>query len=196
MSAPLLGICNDSKINEALELFQKVVENGYPCDQWTCNIIISGRCRSGQTRFALDILRGMNRNGSFNADVIFYARKERCKCKQKRVKEACRMLKLMSERGLKPAISCSSLIHGFCLSSQWKEATSLFNRMMDEGIYLDIVTFNSLIDAFCKQKRMKETCRMLELMSERGVKPNVFTYSSFIHEFCLSGQWKANKLVP
>ncbi|KAK6255219.1 hypothetical protein SCA6_016524 [Theobroma cacao] len=52
-----------------LLLSLKVVENGYPCDQWTCNIIISGRCRSGQTRFALDILRGMNRNGSFNADV-------------------------------------------------------------------------------------------------------------------------------
>lgn len=88
MSAPLLGICNDSKINEALELFQKVVENGYPCDQWTCNIIISGRCRSGQTRFALDILRGMNRNGSFNADVVCYGTIIDGFCKERSIEQA------------------------------------------------------------------------------------------------------------
>ncbi|OMO98380.1 hypothetical protein COLO4_13954 [Corchorus olitorius] len=42
MSVMLRGLCNEGKIDEAMKLFWKIVRIGYPYDEYTCNIVISG----------------------------------------------------------------------------------------------------------------------------------------------------------
>ncbi|OMO88608.1 hypothetical protein COLO4_20171 [Corchorus olitorius] len=64
---------------------------------------------------------------------------------------------------------------------QWKEATSMFNRMMDEGVQPDPVTFNCMIDALCNESRTEEAIegktkdeasRYIEEMVQKGMIPD------------------------
>ena len=91
----------------------------------------------------------------------------------------------MTRKGVKPNVfTYNSLLQGLFHSGQWKEVTSLFNRMMSEG-----VNPGSLINALCKEKRNEEAITMLELMIQRDLKPDIVTYNSLIHGLCTSGQW-------
>ncbi|CAL8082415.1 unnamed protein product [Prunus armeniaca] len=109
-------------------------------------------------------------------------------------------------RGVKPdLVTYNSLINSLCHSVQWKEATRLCNRMLDEGIAPDVVTFNTrmldegiapdvvtfntVIDALCKERRTKEALSVLELMSHRGMRLGIVTYNSLIYGMCLTDQW-------
>ncbi|CAL8991802.1 unnamed protein product [Prunus brigantina] len=93
-------------------------------------------------------------------------------------------------RGVKPdLVTYNSFINSLCHSAQWKEATRLCNRMLDEGIAPDVVTFNTVIDALCKERRTKEALSVLELMSHRGMRLGIVTYNSLIYGMCLTDQW-------
>ncbi|KAK6255214.1 hypothetical protein SCA6_016519 [Theobroma cacao] len=136
-------------------MLELMSERGVKADVITYSSLIHRFCLSGQWKEAASLFHRMMDEG-IHPNV--------------KVKEALTMLELMSERDVKPdVITYNSLIHGFCLSGQWKEAAILFHRMMDEGIHPDVVTFSSLIDALCQQKKVKEARRMLEQMSERGL---------------------------
>ena len=56
-----------------MQLFQKIIENGYPCNQHASGIIIRGLCKSGNLHSAIDMLKEMNENGRFKPNVVFYS---------------------------------------------------------------------------------------------------------------------------
>ncbi|CAL2227531.1 unnamed protein product [Prunus armeniaca] len=63
------------------------------------------------------------------------------------------------------------------------------NRMLDEGIAPDVVTYNTVIEALCKERQTEEALSVLELMSQRGMRLDIFTYNSLINGMCLTDQW-------
>ncbi|MBA0881721.1 hypothetical protein Goshw_028874 [Gossypium schwendimanii] len=68
-----------------------------------------------------------------------------------------------------------------CHSGKWEEVTSLLNRIMNEGVHPNLVTFNSLINALWKEKRIEEAITMLNLMR---IPPDVVTFNSLINALC------------
>ncbi|KAE8724226.1 hypothetical protein F3Y22_tig00010533pilonHSYRG00020 [Hibiscus syriacus] len=72
---------------------------------------------------------------------------------------------------------------------KWAEATSLLDRMMDEGVHPNVLTFSSLIEVLCKEKKTEEAISLFELVIQRGTNPNIFAYNCLIHGFCNSSKW-------
>ncbi|OMO85360.1 hypothetical protein COLO4_21653 [Corchorus olitorius] len=196
MSVLLLGLINEGKIDEALKLFWQIVQKGYPCNEFTCNIIICGLCKSGYTRYAVQILKWMNGNQSLKVklDVVSYSTIIDGFCKEGSVDKSLIMFRDMLDGGIEPnLLTYNTIIHGLCGNGQWNEAKGLLADMINRGISPDVRTFSALIDSLCKEGKTGEAFEILELMTRKGLKPDVFTYTSIIRGFCQSSQWKEGK---
>ncbi|MCV5004772.1 pentatricopeptide repeat-containing protein, partial [Escherichia coli] len=61
------------------------------------------------------------------------------------------------------------------------KAFASVNKMENQGLFPDVITYNAILDGFCKQGRMHEAEQVLRRMTEHGVKPDRSTYTSLIN---------------
>ena len=61
-----------------------------------------------------------------------------------------------------------------------KQCRAVFNKMINEGIQPDVVTYNTLMEGM---KSGRERREVLEEMRQAGVEPNVVTYSTLMQGF-------------
>ncbi|KAK6145575.1 hypothetical protein DH2020_022395 [Rehmannia glutinosa] len=164
----LKGLFRENKINEAQELFRKMVREGFcQLNVVTYGIVIDGLCKAGNTAMAIELLRVMEK-GSYSALKLFNE---------------------MSEKGITPDnFTYNALISGFCNLSRWREVKMLFKEMIDCNLYPDVVTFSTLVDALCKEGLMDEAEDVLHLMMERNVVPYVVSYNALMDGYCLQGR--------
>ncbi|XP_039002765.1 pentatricopeptide repeat-containing protein At1g62930, chloroplastic-like [Hibiscus syriacus] len=194
-------------IQEAISLFDLMTQKGIEPNVATYNMLIRALCKFGEWRLTTKFFENMI-GSEISPDAVTFNSMIDCLCKEGKSSKASEILELMTRKGKEnrrshtmlelmcqrnvksDAITYNSLIHGFCYSGKWEEATSLLHRMMNERVDPDVATFNSFINALCGEKRTKEANTMLELLCQRNVKPEVVTYNSLIHGFCHSGKWE------
>ncbi|PIA40430.1 hypothetical protein AQUCO_02500257v1 [Aquilegia coerulea] len=143
---------------QCLELFYKIANNGS---------FIHGLCNTGQLKGALSFFEKMLEKG-VSPNVITFS--------------ILIDSHLMLQGDEKPnVITYNSLIHGLCISNQWKKATEMFNDMISRGISLDVCTYNILIDAISKEGKIEDAHDLFEVMIiQRGMEPNTVTYNMLI----------------
>ncbi|XWS09168.1 hypothetical protein CRYUN_Cryun40dG0063200 [Craigia yunnanensis] len=91
------------------------MENGYPCNQWTCSIIIRGLCKSGNLSSAVDMRKEINENGSIKQNVVCYNTIIDGFCKERCMDKALIIYQDMVDRSIEPdVVTFNSLIHGLC----------------------------------------------------------------------------------
>ncbi|CAL8991887.1 unnamed protein product [Prunus brigantina] len=195
LNALLQGLCKNSALSEAVELFWKIEEKGYP-DVVTYNTLIYGLCQSGKWEKAKSFLICMVDSG-IPPDVYTYGVLISALCREERIHEALALFEDMTGKGINPNVFIfNSLISASCKCYKWEEAAQLFQNMIDCGSLPDIVTFNAVLDALCKEGKTVEALNLVEEMTRRGQMPNLVTYNSLINGLCLSGRWReATKLL-
>ncbi|MBA0721766.1 hypothetical protein Golax_009271, partial [Gossypium laxum] len=147
------GLCIQSKISEAISIFDGMTERGYQLDLIVYNTILKGLCKTGNTDRAVRFLRLMEGTG-FEPDIVAYNTILDCLCKKGLLKEALNLF------------------------SEMKEATRLLNEMVDNNISLDIVTYTILIDALCTEGMISKAVEIVDTMRKQGIEPNVVTYTT------------------
>nr|KYP71405.1 hypothetical protein KK1_010664 [Cajanus cajan] len=83
-------------------------------------------------------------------------------------------------------VTYNSLIYGFCIMGQLKEAFDLFKDMVLKHINPTNYTFNVLVDGLCKEGKVKEAkdIDIFNTMANRGVTPDVRSYTVMINGLC------------
>ena len=61
-----------------------------------------------------------------------------------------------------------------------RRAREMFDRMRDDGVPPDLVTYNTLIDACINARAPAEAWNILREISESGLKPAVVTYTTLL----------------
>ncbi|MBA0812955.1 hypothetical protein Gohar_026859, partial [Gossypium harknessii] len=84
----LIGRSDEGKMNKAMGVFRKILDNGYPHNHYTFSIIMRKLCRSGNSRFAVLLLLKMNGNGSFQPGAVCYSTIIDGICKENRMDKA------------------------------------------------------------------------------------------------------------
>ena len=69
----------------------------------------------------------------------------------------------------------------------WRQAASLFDDMLREGIKPDVVTFSALISTCEKGEDLPKALQLCKDFQHQGIKPDVVTYSALIST-CEKGQ--------
>nr|KJB72046.1 hypothetical protein B456_011G155600 [Gossypium raimondii] len=164
--------CYIGKWDEAKRLLADTVNKGISPDVYIVNALVSALCKDGKIQEAISVFDLMTQRG-IRPDVITYTTLIHAfysiidiLCKEGESSKAIEILELMTRKGA-------------CHSGKWEEVTNLLNRIMNEGVHPNLVTFNSLINALCKEKRIEEAITMLNLMSQGR-----FTFNSLINALC------------
>ncbi|VFQ93183.1 unnamed protein product [Cuscuta campestris] len=182
-------LCLNDKIAEAVELFRMFVrDNSCEVDNLTCNILMNGLCKAGNTQTALDLLTVLQKEGP-KPDNVAYNTVIDSLCKDGMVDQALDLLPQMTERGVSPNIvTYTSLIQGLCHFCRWKDVTKLIDEMARHNLYPNTRTFNILVGAFCKEGKLKDAKSVIQIMIQRNTYPDVITYNNFIEGYFLQGQ--------
>ena len=77
-------------------------------------------------------------------------------CNRKNLREATRLLQLLSEDGFKPdCYVYNTIMKGYCMLSQGSEVLWVYKKMKEEGAELDLVTYNTLVFGLSRSRRVK-----------------------------------------
>ncbi|KAF8401945.1 hypothetical protein HHK36_012896 [Tetracentron sinense] len=151
-------------------------------------------------------------SGNCKPSVVVYNMIIVSLCKDRLVTEALDLLLEMTSKGIPPdVVTYNCLIRGLYSSGQWKEATRLFNEMVDRKISQngdlslheffneiqacgqrpDLVTYNLLLDGLCQNQCLDEAMTLFHLIEDSKFKPNIITYGILIDGMCKAGKLKA-----
>ncbi|KAG4142095.1 hypothetical protein ERO13_D06G112750v2, partial [Gossypium hirsutum] len=80
---------------------------------------------------------------------------------------------------------------GFCLTEKTGDVEKLVERMREDGLFPDVVTFNARISALCSAGKVLEASRIfrdMQIDEALGLpRPNVITYNLMFEGFCKQG---------
>jgi len=93
----------------------------------------------------------------------------------------------------------NTLVSRFCREEMNDEAEKLVERMSEQGVLPDDVTFNSRISALCRAGKVMEASRIFRDMQMdaelRLPRPNVVTFNLMLKGSCKHGMGDARGLV-
>ncbi|KAK8617493.1 hypothetical protein V6N13_080407 [Hibiscus sabdariffa] len=107
MNALLLGLIDEGKIVEAMELFWKLLKNGYPCNQ----TMIRMYCALGEMNKAKEVFDSMETEG-FAPDLMACKMLINGYAKSKRKDETVKLAEEMLQKGLTLDVETHSMLRG------------------------------------------------------------------------------------
>ncbi|MFQ6641162.1 hypothetical protein Gotur_015453 [Gossypium turneri] len=179
------GLCNQSKITEAVCMFDEMTERGYEPNLIAYNIVFKGLSKTGNTDRAVRFLRLMESRG-FEPNIVAYNTILDCLCQQK---EATRLLNEMVDNNISlDIIAYNLLIDALYKEGMISKAVETVDMMRKQGIEPNVVTYNTLVDAHCKEGMVSEAEDIVDAIIKRGIEPDVVTYSALINGHCLQNE--------
>nr|GFB38753.1 hypothetical protein [Tanacetum cinerariifolium] len=171
---------SNNMVDQALELFDKIIEKGICANVITYNSLIHGLCNFGRESKAAKLLIDMEEKHIY-PNTRTYNIIVNALCKQGSVKDAELAVQAMVRKGLHPSlITYSALIDGYCLRGELDDAKKVFDLILEKNIVPNIIIYNSLIHGYCKKKRVDEAMDIFQEVPNKGLTPDIVSYSSMM----------------
>ncbi|CAI9279217.1 unnamed protein product [Lactuca saligna] len=140
----------------------------------TYTLIIKGYCKQGKMEEAEKLLKDMKKeNPSFILDEQAYGVLIDGFCQIGKMNHAVRIQSEMLKAGLKLNLFiCNSMIngyYGYFREGFISKAFDLCEKMVHDGIDVNIVTYNTLLKSFCQDNNINKALQLWHLMIKRGV---------------------------
>ncbi|GFQ07807.1 pentatricopeptide repeat-containing protein at1g62930 chloroplastic [Phtheirospermum japonicum] len=187
----LKGLFRENKVNEAQELFRKMVkEELCELSVVTYGTVIDGLCKAGNVAVAIELLRVMEKGRrSCKPDTHIYSMVIDGLCKDRMIDSALNLFDEMSEKDIVPnVVTYSALICGLCNLSRWGEVKMLLEKMATMNVAPDVWSYTILINGYCKKKNIDEAMLMFREVPRRGLQPNIVTYNTILQGLFRGGR--------
>ncbi|XP_052197423.1 pentatricopeptide repeat-containing protein At2g17670 [Diospyros lotus] len=182
------SLCNAGCLDLALELFKEFCLKHSPPDSYTYNFLLKHLCKDRPVSVVNNFIKEMRDCFGIKPDLVAYTILIDNVCNKKNLREATRLLELLSEDGFKPDRYVYNIImKGYCMLSQGSEVLWVYKKMKEGGVEPDLVTYNTLIFGLSKSGRVKEARKYLNVMAEMGHFPDEVTYTSLMNGMCREG---------
>ncbi|KAL3748254.1 hypothetical protein ACJRO7_009486 [Eucalyptus globulus] len=173
------------------------------------NTILDILCKSRHVEMASNKLFKVF-GGRFKADCVSYNIIANRWCLIKRTPMALEVLKEMVDRGLTPTsttynimlkgffragqkrkcdidvVTYTTVINGFGIDGEIKEAKRVFGEMSREGILPSVATYNAMIQVLYRKDNVENAILVFEVL-RKGYVPNSITYNLVIRGPCHAG---------
>ena len=169
-TALVQGLARAGRVGEADEILRRMSRDGVKPNVYTYSTLIDGFMQSAQVGLAETALKEMKR-AQIMPNVVTY------NSILKGVVRRMRAGKRVPEDDL------------------LTQARRVFDRMRDDGVAPDLVTYNTLIDACIDAQEPAEAWNVLREISQSGLKPDVVTYTTLLKYFVQVGDNSATQWV-
>ncbi|KAG2252462.1 hypothetical protein Bca52824_082598 [Brassica carinata] len=213
LTALIHAYCSVGNIENAMGLFDQLLEDGCSPDAKIYYALISGLCQArrdhGEQREKVyEMLTDME-GAKMKPDSITYNTLVSFFCKLKDFESVQKMMENMREDGLHPTVvTYGVIIEAYCSAGDVSEALKLFNdmgsrskvspntvivqkmmeNMREDGLHPTVVTYGVIIEAYCSAGDVSEALKLFNDMGSRSkVSPNTVMYNILINAFCKAG---------
>ncbi|XP_010917211.1 uncharacterized protein [Elaeis guineensis] len=183
------GYCKMGKMEEALEVFNEMIELGIRPSRVTYNVLIDGFGKAGDMPSAVSMYERMMVCGcppdvvTFTSLIDGYSRSEK-------LDDALRLWNEMGQRGIRPnAYTFAIVISSLCKKNRISEASHFLKELSERrDIVPHAFIYNFVIDVLCKVGNLDEANILLLEMEEKRCSPDKFTFTSLIIGHCMKGR--------
>lgn len=178
-------LCSSGREENAIELFKDLSAKDLPPDSCTYNFLVRHLVKNRDLSTVNSFIKEMRDVFNVKPDLVSYTILIDNVCNKKNLREATRLLGVLSEEGYKPdCYVYNTIMKGHCMCSHSSEVLAVYNKMLEEGVKPDLITFNTLIYGLSKSGRVKEAKKFLHVMAEMGHFPDAVTYTSLMNGMC------------
>ncbi|KAF9679630.1 hypothetical protein SADUNF_Sadunf06G0034700 [Salix dunnii] len=159
-------------------------------DAETCNALINAHGRSGQWRWAMNIMEDMLQQAIPPSRSTYNNLINACGSSGN-WREALKVCKKMTENGVGPDLVTHNIIlSAYKTGAQYAKALSYFELMKGTNIRPDTTTLNIMIYCLTKLGQYEKAIGIFKSMRERRAEchPDIVTFTSIIHLYSLNGQ--------
>ncbi|KAF5803730.1 putative tetratricopeptide-like helical domain superfamily [Helianthus annuus] len=183
------GYCKLSKMEEALVLFDDMIDRGIRPNTITFNVIIDGFGKIGNVSSVSTMYKKMLTFGC-TPDVITFTSIINGHCRVGELHKALNVWDEMNRRNLYPNLyTFSILIHTLCKESRLNEARALLKQLKRRtDIVPEAFIYNPVIDGFCKAGNVDEANMIVKEMEEKRCKLDKLTFTILIIGHCMKGR--------
>lgn len=170
-------------------VYQKMLDEGYPPDVLTYNILMRAKFNLGKLDHFHSLLEEMGRNG-FSPDFHTFSMILYVLGKGDKPLAALNLLNHMREVGPDPtALHFTTLIDGLSRAGNLDACKYFFDEMIRNGCFPDVVCYTVMITSYVAAGELEKAQRLFDEMIMKGQFPNVFTYNAMIRGLCMAGKF-------
>ncbi|XP_021735448.1 putative pentatricopeptide repeat-containing protein At5g08310, mitochondrial [Chenopodium quinoa] len=183
------ALCQNSRLDEALQLFGAMAKFGCQKDTLLYNNLIDALSNADRVIDSLKLLEEMKQSGigpthfTYNSIYGYF-------CRKGDVIGATSIVKEMCVYRHQPWIKNSTtLVKQLCRHGRAVEASKFLAKLVEEGLVLHVVPYSAAIDGFFKLHEVDRALELFRYIYSRGYRPDVVTYNILINGLC-----KANRM--
>ncbi|CAM8973511.1 unnamed protein product [Rhodiola kirilowii] len=178
--------CSSGKLDEALKVYEKMLELRARPDSASYSILIRGLCQMGDfvraEKFFDDLSEKeilLNEDGC-NPLVAAYNTIFEYLCTNKKTEKAERVFRQLLKRGVPDPSSYKILITGRCREGQFEAAFELLILMLRQDFVPDAETYDSILNGLLQKKDPLLAHQALEKMLKSSHQPRTSTFHSIL----------------
>ncbi|XP_075484207.1 uncharacterized protein LOC142524216 [Primulina tabacum] len=175
-------LCGCGREEHAIELVKDLSSHNVLPDTYTYNFLVRHLVKNRSLSTVNCFINDMREGFGIKPDLVTYTIMIDNVCNSKNLREALRLLGVLSEEGYKPdCYVYNTIMKGYCMLSQGGEVMGVYKKMQEEGVIPDRCTYNTLIYGLSKTGGVKEARKFLGVMAEMGHFPDEVTYTSLMN---------------
>ncbi|XP_072964794.1 uncharacterized protein [Typha angustifolia] len=177
----IAGWADLGKFENAVLLFDEMLQRGLAADVPAYNALIAAFCKSGEVDEAHMRLLEMQRIHGLEPDAATYSVFTRAACEAKDVRSAVRVLDSMKKRRLVPNVfTYNAVVKLFCEKDMIVEAYELLDEMIASDAKPDVWSYNAILNVHCRLHEVNKALRLLERMDNNSCLPDRHTYNMLL----------------
>lgn len=193
------GYCMKQQIDEALGVFEEMVNRGLKPNEITYNTLINGLCEAKRIDKIKEIFEGAALGGGgFTPDACTFNTLMTVHCNAGNLNEAFTVFEKMKDLKIQPdSATYSILIRSLCQKGDFERAEQLFDELMhkeillrDDGCKPLVAAYNSVFEFLCKNGKTNKAERVFRQLMKRGTQDPP-SYKTLIMGHCREGTCEA-----
>ncbi|XP_025015354.1 pentatricopeptide repeat-containing protein At1g02060, chloroplastic [Ricinus communis] len=185
--------CNAGNLNDALEVFEKMMVLNVRPDSATYSVLIRNLCQRGNFERAEQLFDELSEKEILLRDdgctplVAAYKSMFEFLCRNGKTAKAERVFRQLMKRGTQDPLSFKILIKGHCREGTFEAGYELLVLMLRRDFVPDLETYQSLIDGLLQKGEPLVAYQTLEKMIKSSHVPETSTFHSILARLLAKG---------
>ncbi|CAI0377193.1 unnamed protein product [Linum tenue] len=192
------GYCMKLEIDEAMAVFEEMVERGLKPNDITFNTLIKGLCEAQKFDKIKEVLEGALGGGGFTPDTCTYNTLLYTHCNAGNLDDALNVFEKMMELKAQPdSATYSVLIRNLCKKKDFERAEKLFDKLFEKKILVNdngctplVAAYSPIFEFLCKSGKTYKADRVFRQLMRRGTQ-DPSCYKTLIMGHCREGEFEA-----
>ncbi|CAK9319216.1 unnamed protein product [Citrullus colocynthis] len=192
------GYCAKREIDNALAVFEEMVNQGLKANNITYNTLIKGLCEAQKFEKIKEILEATAADGTFSPDTCTFNTLMHCHCHAGNLDDALKVFERMTELKTRPdSATYSVLVRSLCQGGHYEKAEDLLDKLLERKVLLSgdgckplVAAYNPIFRYLCENGKTKKAEKVFRQLMRRGTQDPP-SYKTLIMGHCNEGTFES-----